>query len=260
MTITYRHGLSIFELIVYFPSLFLASFLVFRHGLLTNAGFLFVVLFALCRIVGACCDLATISNYSTSLFIAAAICSSIGLSPLMLVCSGLLSRANKSIKRVRGHGVLPWYASHAFRFLTIIAMVLTIVGITNNMSEEALLHPDSLVKVGIILYLAAFVVLEIFLVVIALRRNSLEPGEHRILLAVAISSPFILVRVLYVLFVWFLHNSTFGLMNGNVTVQLVMSVLEEMAVIVICLGVGLTLPVRKEGSGGGEELTRYGKP
>lgn len=93
MTITYRHGISILQLIIYFPSLFLSIFLVVRHGLNKSSGFLFLTIFALTRIVGACCDLATINNPSTGLYIAAAICSSIGLSPLMMACTGLLSRA-----------------------------------------------------------------------------------------------------------------------------------------------------------------------
>ena len=94
MTVTYRHGISILQLIIYLPSLFLSIFLIIRHVLRTNSGFLFLSTFALVRIVGACCDLATISNPSVvGLYIAAAICSSIALSPLMLACTGLLSRA-----------------------------------------------------------------------------------------------------------------------------------------------------------------------
>lgn len=93
MTITYRHGISILELLIYIPSFFLSTFLVFRHGFRKNSGFFFLSTFTLTRIVGACCDLATINNPTTGLFIAAAICSAVGLSPLMLACSGLLSRA-----------------------------------------------------------------------------------------------------------------------------------------------------------------------
>lgn len=56
-----------------------------------NSGFFFLTVFALTRIVGTCCDRATIKNASTGLFIAAAICSSIGLSLLMLAYTGPLS-------------------------------------------------------------------------------------------------------------------------------------------------------------------------
>ena len=92
MAVTYRNGISILELIVYIPSLFLAAFLVFRHSLPRNSGFFFLAVFALIRIAGAACDLATISNFSIGLYVASAICSSIGLTPILLTCSGLLSR------------------------------------------------------------------------------------------------------------------------------------------------------------------------
>lgn len=93
MVVTYQHGISILELCIYFPACFLSVFLVARHGLAQSSGFLWLLLFTVTRIVGSCCDLATINNYSKDLVIASAICSSIGISPLMLVCTGLLSRA-----------------------------------------------------------------------------------------------------------------------------------------------------------------------
>jgi hypothetical protein len=92
-SVTYRNGISILELIAYLPSFFGASFLVYRHGVRRSGGFVFLVIFTIVRIVGACCELATINSPSTGLYTAAAICSSIGLSPLLMTCSGLLSRA-----------------------------------------------------------------------------------------------------------------------------------------------------------------------
>jgi hypothetical protein len=91
-SVTYRDGVSILELIAYLPALFVAALLVYRHGVRHSGGFIFLVIFTIVRIVGACCELATINKPSTGLYIAAAICSSIGLSPLLMTCSGLLSR------------------------------------------------------------------------------------------------------------------------------------------------------------------------
>ncbi|KAJ5676679.1 uncharacterized protein N7477_002312 [Penicillium maclennaniae] len=244
MTISYTNGISILQLIVYFPSIFLSAFLVYRHGLRTNSGFIFLTTFALARIVGACCELATINNPSTGLFTAAAICSSIGLSPLMLACSGLLSRANLSIEYTTSRPALPDLIFRAFRLLTIVAMAVAIAGITSNMTAEGLQHPDIKTKIGMILYLVCWAIMVLMLLVIALKRGSLERGEGRTLLAVAISSPFILVRIIYALLIWFLHDSTFSLLNGSETVTLVMSVLEEFVVVIVCLGVGMTLRVR----------------
>lgn len=112
------------------------------------------------------------------------------------------------------------------------------------MSPEGLAHPDIKTKVGMILYAVSWALMALMLLVLVMHRGSLERGEHRTLLAVAISSPFIFVRLLYAFFVWFLHNSTFSMISGNVTVQLVMSVLEEFVVVIVCLAVGLTLRVR----------------
>ena len=93
MGISYTNGVSVLELVVYFPSLFAATYLVCRHGLRTSVGFIYLILFILLRITGACCNLKSISDPSPALSIAQGICSSIGLSPLILACSGLLSRA-----------------------------------------------------------------------------------------------------------------------------------------------------------------------
>jgi len=94
MVVTYHNGVSILQLIIYLPVFFLSGFLVIRHGLRRSSGFFFLNVFAQARIVGTCCDLATIGKpLAMGLYVAAAVCSSIGLSPLLLACAGLLSRA-----------------------------------------------------------------------------------------------------------------------------------------------------------------------
>ena len=95
MTVTYRDGISILELIVYLPCLFLALWLAVHHG---NAAWSLLILFTIIRVVGSCCQLATISNPSDiGLDTAAIICNSVGLSPLILTCVGLLARAYVSL-------------------------------------------------------------------------------------------------------------------------------------------------------------------
>ncbi|OJJ34859.1 hypothetical protein ASPWEDRAFT_182996 [Aspergillus wentii DTO 134E9] len=242
MGLSYSHGISVLELIIYLPSFFLAAFLVFRHGLKTNAGALFLVIFTLVRIIGACCDLATISHASTGLYQATAICSSIGLSPLIMACSGLLSRANESIKRKGGSPINEVFFT-ALRILTIVGLILCIVALSRGLTVESLQHPDVKIKIGMILFLVAWAMLCFLLAILTLHRSQIEKGEHRLLLAVAISAVLILVRLIYSMLAWFLANSTFNILNGNMTVQLVMSVLEEFGVVIVCIAVGLTLRV-----------------
>lgn len=93
MAVSYRHGLSILEVVVYIPALFMALWMAYRHGFGRSSGWIFFVIFSLLRVIGSCCYLATISNpTSTNLYITWAVCNSIGLSPLTLACIGLLSR------------------------------------------------------------------------------------------------------------------------------------------------------------------------
>jgi phosphoglycerol transferase MdoB-like AlkP superfamily enzyme len=94
MTFNYEDGIAILQLIVYVPCLFLAVQLTFRHGLRRSSSWYFIAFFTLIRIVGACCLLVTISwPRNMGLHTAAIICGAIGLSPLILACVGLLSRA-----------------------------------------------------------------------------------------------------------------------------------------------------------------------
>ncbi|KAH8429772.1 uncharacterized protein LDX57_007444 [Aspergillus melleus] len=242
-SVTYRDGLAILQLIAYLPSFFVAAFLVFRHGIRTSSGFIFLVIFTIVRVVGAACELATINNPSTGIYTAAAICSSIGLSPLLMTCSGLLSRVNLSMSspaiHPRGFGL--------YRIVTIVALALTIAGLTSDMSVEGMEHPNARVKVGMILYVVCWVGLCVLLAILYLRRSSIGKGEDRALLAVAISAPLLLVRIIYAMLIFFLANSTFNALDGNNTASLLMSVLEEIGVVIVCLAIGFTLKVRREG-------------
>lgn len=89
----YSDGISVAELLVFFPALFLSGFLVFRHGFKTNCGYMFLAVFSVVRIIGNCANLARLSKDSQGLQTTYLICSAIGLTPLYLACSGLLSRA-----------------------------------------------------------------------------------------------------------------------------------------------------------------------
>ena len=76
------------------------------------------------------------------------------------------------------------------------------------------------------------------------RYSLVEKGEHRLIIAVAISVPFILIRLIYSLLVVFANNRRFNIVTGSVTINLVMAVLEEFVVTILCISVGLSLQVR----------------
>jgi hypothetical protein len=85
-------GISVAELIVYFPALIVATVICIRHGFDRSSGWIFALLLCLVRIVGACCQLTTYHNKSVDLLEATIILESIGISPLLLATLGLLSR------------------------------------------------------------------------------------------------------------------------------------------------------------------------
>ncbi|GKZ55025.1 hypothetical protein AnigIFM49718_011149 [Aspergillus niger] len=176
MAVNYRHGLSILELIVYLPSLFISLFMGFRHGFQRNAGWILLIIFSLARVVAG-----------------------------MVLC------------------------------IVGSSMSSSLQGITNSIEA----------KVGDVLYVIAWACLCVLLLVVGSKYASIEDGEHRLLLAVGVSVPLLLVRLIYSLLSVFTHNPTFNMFTGNVTVFLVMAVLEEIVIVGICLGVGMTLEVRQ---------------
>ncbi len=98
MTITYRGGVAIIQLVAFVPTLVIAFILVFRHGLFgRNSGWHHVISLSLLRIVGAICELIAMSNPLEGVVITAVICSFIGLAPLILLCLALLGRVYVSV-------------------------------------------------------------------------------------------------------------------------------------------------------------------
>jgi hypothetical protein len=85
-------GISVLELLLYIPSLIVAAVVCKRHGFGRSSGWIFTLILCLVRIIGACCQLATLSSSSKGLIEAVLILESVGLSPLLLATLGLLSR------------------------------------------------------------------------------------------------------------------------------------------------------------------------
>lgn len=127
--------------------------------------------------------------------------------------------------------------------LSLAAFILVIVGQTQNSDiTRGVIMTET--KVALILFLVVWVVLCGLFLFIANRSRSIADGEHRLLLAVGISIPLLLVRLIYSLIYAFGNMREFNILLGNVTIQLVMSVLEEIVIVLVCLGIGLTLEVR----------------
>ena len=133
-----------------------------------------------------------------------------------------------------------------FRLISLVSLVgviLAIIGGVNSSTSNNPTKVDTKTKVGVCLFVAAWLGLSIVLAISATRISTVEPGEKRLVLAVGISVPFILMRLLYSLLGAFSKNKQFSSITGSVTINLCMAVVEELVVILVLLGTGFTLRV-----------------
>ena len=130
--------------------------------------------------------------------------------------------------------------------LSIAGLILSIVGgslvDTKNYDPYAV-NAES--KAGIVIFMVVFVCVVLMLGILTAQISRVEAGERRLLLAVALSRPFIFVRLIYAVLSAFRASYDFNTSFGNVIIYLCMAVLEEIAVVIICTAVGLTLRVHK---------------
>ncbi|TGO12357.1 hypothetical protein BTUL_0090g00490 [Botrytis tulipae] len=249
MTITYRNGVEIGELIVYIPSFFLSVFLAFRHGFGRSAGWYFLIIFCLARIIGPCMSLAAISSPSVSLYTGALILQTIGLSPLLLATLGLLSRVLDSINQ-NTHTIVQPRMLKIIEILTLVGLILGIVGGLNasdTYTSTGKWVPGTESRVSNILFIVSFVAIIATAMLTSFSISHAENGEKRILLGIAIALPFLFVRLLYsVLSTFVSHSTKFNALNGSVTVLLCMDLLEELVIVVVYLAIGVTLKVKSK--------------
>ncbi len=245
MTFSYRNGISVGEIAVYVPCLAVAVFLSIRHGFGRSSGWLFIIIFCLARIIGPCMELATISSPTNiNLYTGSAILKNIGLSPLQLAAIGLLSRLLDNINRST-HTLINTRLLKLVETIVMVGLILGIVGgidASNTFQTTGKYQPGTLSKAGTALFIASYVAIVAATVITSFSVSHAEKGEKRIWTAVAISLPFLLVRLVYSILSTFSHNTKFNLMSGSPTILLCVALIEELIVVLIYEIVGLTLP------------------
>ncbi|TVY86190.1 hypothetical protein LAWI1_G008766 [Lachnellula willkommii] len=244
MTLTYRNGVSIGEIILYIPALAIAIFLCVKHGFGRSSGWYFMIVLSLARIIGAAMELATISSpTSVSLYTGSAILTNVGFSPLVLAALGLMSRLIDNIRKTHKTIV----DARMLRLIELVIFVGLILGIVggvdagNDFSKSGHYVPGALNKAGTSLLIVSFGFIVIAVVLTSFATPYAEQGEHRLFYAVVVALPFLTARLVYSCFSTFTRNKNFNLITGNTTILLCLALLEELAVVIIFEGVGLTL-------------------
>lgn len=241
-------GIAIAEIIVY--TFFLAGgiFLSIKHGFKKSSGWRFLIILALARLIGSSLLLATINNPNNeSLYVGYLTLNGVGFGPLILMLLGLLSRLFDSINRQRNTLVEPLYL-RLISIMMLVAMVLLIYGGTqadySTVNGVPKIEYVTASKVGAGLMIGVLVLLIIETALLTRNRGYICQGERRILLAVVLSIPFVLVRLVYTCIL------ILGDKSQDVWLYFGAGVLMEMIVVLICQIVGFTLekvpPVTKE--------------
>ncbi|KAI3337050.1 hypothetical protein HD806DRAFT_475494 [Xylariaceae sp. AK1471] len=255
MALTEHNNISIAQIIIYVPALAIAIFLCIRHGFGRNAGWLFLIIFSIARILGAALQLATISDpKNLSLYFGALTLQSIGLSPLSIMLIALINRALESMEHTRNALVNP-RVLRLVQILVLVGLILSAVGGSNSGSDYAKTMQyvvSPLTQAGVALTIVGFALLVLTTGVVGLNISHAEPGEKRVVLAVALSLPFLLIRIIYSAVGAFGHNPAFNQVTGDINILLGTAVIEEIIIVFIVESIGLTLSVRPKRQDGYE--------
>lgn len=249
VVLTEKSDIAIAEIVYYTPALGIAIWLSIRHGFRRSSGWIYLLLFSTVRIVGASLQIAatTTSPPNMSLYIGAATLQTIGLTPLILTLLGLLGRVLESIRRAVPS--LPLSNKHlrAVQLIVTVALVLGSLGgrqAGKNYGATGEYAPTDLSRAGAALTMVAYVLVAGAAGFAALHRARAEHGEGRLLLAVGLALPLVLVRLVYSAATTFANRGAFGVLSGDVNVRLGMAVVMEMLVVAVVESVGLTVQKR----------------
>ncbi|KAK3313820.1 hypothetical protein B0H66DRAFT_607061 [Apodospora peruviana] len=179
---------------------------------------------------------------------------SVGIFALVLVMLGLLSRVLESIRRNGGTDTLATPRHMRWvQLLVAIALILGIVG-GSIQSSNVSLPPNggpptgyqisTETKASLALMIAGFGILIIATALTARQISMAEKGEKKLLGAIGLAIPFVLVRVVFSGLAVFSGNPNFQAFGGRASYAnylLGMAILMEMAAVVIFEVVGLTL-------------------
>ncbi|KAI1433988.1 hypothetical protein GGR50DRAFT_695616 [Xylaria sp. CBS 124048] len=247
MALTERNGVSIAQIVIFIPFLIIAVLLCIRLGFRRSAGWLFLVLFSLVRITGASMQLATIANpKNTTLWIVSIILQTVGLSSLLAVLVALLSRVKDNIEKTRATAIPPM-AMKLVHTLITVAIALGAAGgagSANSSSGSGGTYTSSpLSRAGVVLTIVVFSFVVGTTIILGMSISKADAGEERGLLAVALSLPVLLIRLVYSAAATFQPQSEFNQLTGSVGVLVGTAVVPEIIVVLIIEGFGLTLPI-----------------
>ena len=239
-----KGDLSAAEIAFFSPALIISIFVVVRHGFSRQAGWLYLCILSILRLIGSSCTLyaETQNDNSTSLQEAAAITSAVGTAPLLLALLGFLERVNQGMGQ-KGFSKIIF---RALRLVGVVALVLAIVGGTDesktNLSSISTGH--DLMEAASIIFMVIYLSLAALTIIHLTRKSHVVQGDQKLLYAGLAALPFLLVRVIFTIIVSFAKSphSDFYFRNVNVWAESFMQFLMEVIVVILFAIAGLMTP------------------
>lgn len=238
-----KGDLAAVEIAFFAPALLIGLYIVFRHGFNRQAGWVYIVVLSLLRIIGGAATLYMDVNndFSTSLIETAVITSSIGTAPLLLALMGFLARINAGMERKS----LPQLAFRPIQLAALAALIIAIIGGVNESSTSPTDQQTgkSLEEAASIVFALIWLVLALITIWNALNSRYVLSNEKMLLGASVIAVPFLLVRVAYTVSVAFSGpTSEFYYRNVNVYIEAFMQFTMEAIVVCLYIFAGLMTP------------------
>ncbi|GBE78458.1 predicted protein [Sparassis crispa] len=266
MALDKRGDVAAAEIVIYIPILVISFILVVRHGFARTAGWIFLVILSIIRIVGGVTHVLseTSDKNNSTLITIYSIMESAGLSPLLMATLGFCNTVAQN--SVDSHPLMS-RGTHLMGLLGTLALVLSIIGgVKMGVAKtESDLHSASTLRhVGSILFLVLFVATFFVHVFLWNNRGRILKYRRQLLAGISAALPFLFIRVLYSVLGSFAPLSESIDANGKVThttnnsflsnfsitgswvIYVVMSVLMEYIAILIYVIVGIKTPLQND--------------
>ena len=131
--------------------------------------------------------------------------------------------------------------------ICFIGLILGIVGVSTADDNESTYHANTIVKASMAIFLAVFVVILLITVWLLLQlRYTLKVFQKKLFLDITLSSPFLLIRLVYSAISDYTDNSRFAILQGDPTIYLCMDVLEEIIAMVLTMALGMSAVLEKD--------------
>ncbi|ORY15327.1 hypothetical protein BCR34DRAFT_585217 [Clohesyomyces aquaticus] len=261
MHLTKRGDVAVAELIIFIPALISAVLVCIRHGFKKTQGWIFILILCVIRIAGSVCQLIADNKPGEAIIKTTLVFESVGIAPLLLSTLGLLSRMvdwiNACPSKQRNS---PHFTPKHFTIIQITigaGLVLGVVGVTSMDSSSATKGPPVPSKVGIIVYIAGYLVLFAIYAFSLRSLSALPTTEKPLVVHIPLVLVALAIRIAYSTLCVFWHNGAFNLFDGSIAADVLMAVTQEAAVVILVLALGFRLKrIGREEEG---EITRRGK-